>query len=340
MPRTFNIILHETSSYGLRPQSKLGQYDFPFTLNSTVGCFFGCTYCYAPFIVYGLKPNRKELFFNNVHVKLDKPAHLEKELERFKTLPQHMKRVQINETSEYYLPQLLTKLDSDGIDLMGDILKVFKRHWEEGNCWMLHILTKSRLILKHLELLKEMKHMVQIEMSFASSDEEITRSLEYFTPSVKRRLEAMEILASNGIFVRVMAMPFCGDELALIELQEITFGSGASAFKNKNLNYYVNWDDLAKERSWEKYLTEKIATGKGREDLHFDELIIKSGEYVNVDNEHVTKTVMMPIMDGNCEALYNWSAISFFDERFANRQMNMIDCGYGDCNNLDWNYII
>lgn len=42
-----SIVLDEKASYGLRSRQKLGQYDFPFTLNPTVGCSLGCSYCHS-----------------------------------------------------------------------------------------------------------------------------------------------------------------------------------------------------------------------------------------------------------------------------------------------------
>ncbi len=95
MPRTTNLILQPESSYALNHQVKLGPYDFPFTMNPTIGCFFGCKYCYSPWVAYGWKPDRKKRFFETIHVKTDKPAHLERELPRYAVLPAHMKRVSI-----------------------------------------------------------------------------------------------------------------------------------------------------------------------------------------------------------------------------------------------------
>lgn len=54
-----------------------------------------------------------------------------------------MKRVQINETSEYYLPQIRRELSTQNKpDLMLGILDEFDKAWQADNKWMLHILTK------------------------------------------------------------------------------------------------------------------------------------------------------------------------------------------------------
>jgi hypothetical protein len=251
-----------------------------------------------------------------------------------------MKRVQINETSEYYLPQLLRHLkDHNQPDLMLRILDEFDKAWQGGNRWMLHILTKSHLILNHLDKLKQMKHMVQIEVSFATCDENIRNQIEYYTPSIKRRLELIETLAKEGIFVRVMAMPFYGRRKDLIILKKEAFKRGAKAFKNKGLNYY-SWNDLIQVRTYDQFINGKIPRSKGRLDEKDESLIIKSGENVLVKGKPVRRSVMFPIVDADFRSELDWSAMGKFDERFKRKSMKVINSGYADCNNEKWGYIL
>ncbi len=338
--RTTKIRLQRKSSYALHHQVKLGQYDFPFTLNPTTGCFFGCTYCYSPWVVYERKRDRKKRFFETIHVKLDKPQRLAKELTRYSKLPQNMKRVQINETSEYYLPQLLKHLDDNRRpDLMLDILDEFESAWQNGNKWMLHILTKSHLILNHIEKLKAMKHMVQIEVSFATMDEKVRRRIEFFTTSIDKRLDLVESLAKAGLFVRIMAMPFYGESNDLQALKDETFRRGAKAFKNKGLNYY-KWADLDVPRTFEEFIKERIPRSTRRTDTKNESFIIKSGEQVLINGEPQEISVRFPRVDKQFRAKKNWSAMSKFKQRSSIKKMNVIDCGYRDCNSVDWGYII
>jgi DNA repair photolyase len=85
-----------------------------------------------------------------------------------------------------------------------DALRVFQRH---GQDWMLHMVTKSPKILAWADLLAEMKHQVQVEVSFVTLNEEASRIFETGTPSVKQRLRIIEELAKKGVFVRMMMMP-------------------------------------------------------------------------------------------------------------------------------------
>ena len=344
MSRNTIVTLNDRSSYALRPQPKLGQYDFPFTLNPVIGCFMGCKYCFSPGVAYQYKTRQegRELFFTNANVQLDKAEHLDKELKRYSVLPQHMKRVQLNEISEYYQPQVINYLESsDQQDLMAELLKVFKRHYDNGNCWMVHDLTKSYLILNHLDILMDMKQQVQVEISFASHNAKISRSLEFYTPDVSRRLELVEKLSDAGIFVRIMAMPFYGDKKDLLKLKTETFKRGAKAFKNKGLNYFRDWDELRQDVTFDEFLKADLSTGKGRVDEKDESLIIKSGEYVlNENGNQRYRTVLVPRMDENFKATEQWSAVTLLNERFERRRMKMIDCGYNLCNDIDWGYII
>ena len=336
--KTRTISFKESTSYGLNAQSKLGQYDFPFTLNPTKGCFFGCKYCYSATMFPGPKEEKKNSFFNHIEISLDKADLLKEELPKYMNLPQHLKRVQINETSDYYLSQVLKEIDDKKKpDVMLEILNVFKQEWDKGNKWMLHILTKSPLILRHIDKLKEMKEMVQVEISFATEDETTSRELEFFTPTIKKRLDLVESLSKEGIFVRIMAMPFYGDAKSLDALKGEAFKRGAKAFKNKGLNYY-KWEDLKNVTDYEVFIKSNIPDNEGRKDIKDETRIIKSGETVKINGDIQKKTVLMP-KDDFADSK-KWAAATKIETRIEGSPMEVIDCGYRDCNNVDWGYII
>jgi hypothetical protein len=74
-------------------------------------------------------------------------------------------------------------------------LKVFQ---DNGQDWMLHLVTKAPAILKYVDLLAEMKSQVQVESSIVTLDEDASRIFETGTPSVRKRLEIVEKLAELG----------------------------------------------------------------------------------------------------------------------------------------------
>ena len=179
-----HIYSNKKTTRALNPQREIGAQGFPFTLNPTIGCPYGCKYCFSRLSLW---KSPKE-FFQNIEVKEKLPEILDKELTKLAPLPQHLKRVQINEASDAYHPTVMKFMQQNGKDIMVEILEVFRKHWKNDNKWMLHILTKSHLIVRHLGLLKSMKHMIQVEISIASIDEKKIRQIEMFTPSIKRRL--------------------------------------------------------------------------------------------------------------------------------------------------------
>ena len=119
-------------------------------------------------------------------------------------------------------------------------------------------------------------------------------------------------------------------------LKQETFNRGAQSFKNKGLNYYKDWEDLRKIGTIDQFLSDKIPTGRGRVDQKDESLIIKSGELILPP---APKRLLMPMMDVNFVAQFEWAATSKMSSRFAQRDMNHIDCGYSQCNNIDWGYI-
>lgn len=334
MSRTTNITFSDKSSKALNAQKQFDQYGFPFTLNPTVGCSFACKYCYSPIFVAKVPDQKRKQFFENIRVKLDQPVLLDRELTKLSVLPQHLKRVQINETSEYYLPRVVKELQKKNRDLMLEILEVFERRAKNGNNWMLHILTKSNLILQHINKLKDLKHMVQVEVSFATGNESIRKQLEFFTIPINERLKIVEQLSKNDIFVRIMAMPFYDDDNGMLDLKNRAFSAGAKAFKNKELNYY-DWDQL-KSLSYDDLINDRIVRASGRPDYKNLNLMINSGE-TNLGGS--TFNVLMPKPKQKGEKKKDWSAVSLIQERLVPTDMNEINCGYNLISKLNWDYI-
>lgn len=333
MSRNTKVTFKPGANSALSTQtSGIYPYGFPFTLNPTMGCFFCCKFCYSPISLCKIIKGNRDGFFEEVTVRLGVPAQLDKELTKYSVLPQHLKRVQINEHSEYYLPQLFSEMKiQNQPDTLLDILNIFQKHWDNDNKWMLHILTKSQLILNHLDKLKDMKEMVQVEISFSTEDENKLRSLEIYTPTIQKRLDTIEKLSSEGIFVRVMAMPFYGNSNDLDNLKQMTFASGAAAIKNKGLNYY-NWQNVL-QLSEPDLINGKLIQSGSRKDTPINvALNIKSGEPYLISGNTQPVQALMPNQKG-------WNALSKLNQRLSPVQLDMIDCGYSQLNQINWGYI-
>lgn len=333
MSRNTIVTFRPGASSALSVQtSGIYPYGFPFTLNPTMGCLFCCKFCYSPISLCKLISGNRAGFFEEVTVRLGVPAKLDKELTKYSILPQHLKRVQINEHSDYYLPQLFTEIRKQNQpDTLLEILDIFQRHWNNDNKWMLHILTKSHLILNHVDKLKEMKEMVQVEISFSTEDENKLRSLEIYTPTIKKRLDTIEKLSKEGIFVRVMAMPFYGNSNDLGKLKQITFNRGAVAIKNKALNYF-NWQNVVNLSEADLINGNRVRTGGMHNTPINAALNIKSGEPFLISGNTQPVQVLMPNHK-------SWNALTLLNQRLSLVQLDMIDCGYSQLNTVNWNYI-
>ena len=75
---------------------------------------------------------------------------------------------------------------------------------------MVHLVTKSHMVLKHLDIISAMKDQVQLEMTITTLDEAHRRKIEGCAPSVAKRLKVIKEFALAGVFVRAMCMPLIG----------------------------------------------------------------------------------------------------------------------------------
>jgi DNA repair photolyase len=306
------ISIHTKVGDALTPQKKIDQHNLPFTLNATIGCLFGCRYCYTQ----GFPFKRHSAFGKEVKIKAWLPDKLDVELNKYRYLPQHLKRVQINPSTEGYLPQVIIKMRKEhGRDLMGEVLQVFKKHKEAGNFWMIHLVTKSHMILEHIDLLSSLRDQIQVELTVTTLDEGIRKVLEGKASSVRRRLDVIRKLSEAGIFVRVMCMPFIGNRDEARTLKDVTFRSGARAFKHKSMNY---WDENA-------LLNGDAVRIKGRKDFTYEDLLQKSGEPYLTERKLNVVSVAMPNKKWN-----DWELKLMVNENH----------GYEDINNIDWAYLI
>ncbi len=192
-----------------RAQTKINAFNFPFTGNSGGGCFFQCSYCFLrqPFFqMHRTLPHGREM-----DVSLNFGSATEAFLRKNAHLPQYMKRVQWGVATEMWHPRTV------GLGKPFEGLRAFQKF---GQNWMLHIVTKSPKILDYAELLAEMKHQVQVEVSFVTLNEEASRIFETGTPSVRQRLHIVEELSRKGVFVRVMMMP-CMREYVLQTIENV-----------------------------------------------------------------------------------------------------------------------
>ena len=305
------VIIHEKEgTYALNPQKKIDQHNMPFTLNTSIGCLFECQYCY---LQKGFYTSQSD-FGKEVKIKVWIAGKLDKELDKYSNLPSHLKRVQVNTASEGYLPQAINFMKKEyDRDIMKEVLTVFRKHWDAGNRWMVHLITKSHLVKSHLDLIADMKDQVQLELTITTIDENKARMLEKMAPSVKKRLDVIESFAKKDVFVRAMCMPLIGDRAEANRIKQTCLNIGARGFKHKGVNYFDE-NDLLKGM---------ITSKGGREDEVFSDIIVKSGEPFLENGTQKTGIFSMPDK--------KWKV--YMD---SNRIYE--DYGYAEINSYDWGY--
>lgn len=166
-----------------------------YSANPYQGCEHGCVYCYArnshEYWGYGagLDFERKILF------KKDAPRLLEKKIS----------------SKNWQGDTIVFSGNTDCYQPLERRLQITRKCLEILWKWK-HpsgIITKNSLILRDLDLLKEMSklNLIKVNISITSLSEDTRRLLEPRTASIKQRLKTVEELSKNGIPVRVMMAP-------------------------------------------------------------------------------------------------------------------------------------
>ncbi len=174
-----------------------------YSVNPYMGCAFNCIYCYVRGSKYG--ENMRERFV----VKSNAPAVLERQLK---------KRA---EKKEYGVIALATATEpyqevEKELKLTRKLLSVILRYR-----FPLHILTKSALVLRDLDLFREidakailpydlrdkLKRGVIINFSISTLDERLSRIIEPGAPKPEDRLKAMQRCREEGFMSGVSYIP-------------------------------------------------------------------------------------------------------------------------------------
>ncbi len=168
---------------------KSGLPDTDWVVNPYIGCRFGCKYCYAAFVGRFNHPN--EEWGSYVDVKINAPELLEKELRR---RLKRKKRKDIGTilfssvTDAYQGLEAKYKLTRQCLQVLANI----------GYRGKIGILTKSRLVLRDIDLFKQMKN-VEIGLTVTSTGDPISKYLETFASPNEDRIKTLKELHKAGI---------------------------------------------------------------------------------------------------------------------------------------------
>jgi len=161
--------------------TKSGLPGVDYCINPYIGCFHGCVYCYARFMKRFT--NHPEKWGEFVDVKINAPEVLEKELLK------NPKRggIFLGSVTDAYQPV------EKKYELTREILKVLLNYE-----FPVSILTKSGLITRDIDLLKQFKKL-EAGFSISTLNKEIKENFEPCSPLVKQRIEALKKLHDSGV---------------------------------------------------------------------------------------------------------------------------------------------
>ena len=187
-----------------------------YSVNPYSGCSFNCIYCYIRGSKYG------ENMAKTLSAKINAPKLLEKQLSR------RAKRgeygiIALSSSTEPYMPI------EEKLKLTRKLLKIILKYK-----FPVEIATKSKLVLRDLDLLKEidknailpedlkpkLKHGVIISFSISTLNDKLAKILEPGAPKPMERLEAMKRCKERGFFTGVCfipVLPFLSDSEEQVE---------------------------------------------------------------------------------------------------------------------------
>lgn len=198
------MIIKEIKCKNCMTKSKLTDY----VINPYTGCQHGCKYCYAVFIKRF--QNIKENWGDFLHVKINCPELLEKELEKNKA-----GNIWLSSVTDPYIPL------EGKYKLTRKILETIVKSLYK-NKFTIEILTKSALIKRDFDLLKKLN--AEVGCSINTLNEKAARILEPFASPPKLRIEVLKEAKKQGIKIYGFISPVIPGITNLEELfRELSF---------------------------------------------------------------------------------------------------------------------
>jgi DNA repair photolyase len=194
-----------------------------------MGCFFDCVYCYINGSKYAEDTD-------NYYVKTNAPDLVYKTLKK-KFQSKEKAMFLLGSASDPYMP-----IENE-LFITRDILHTFQRFK-----YPIHIITKSDLILRDIDILKKinklailpddltnLKSKVVISFSFSILNDKIAKIFEPKAPLVSERLNTMKTLANEGFNVGASFMPI----LPFLSDSEEEIANSMGILKDFNCNYVI-----------------------------------------------------------------------------------------------------
>ena len=176
------IIVKEINTADYLTKSNLPASDY--VINPYIGCSHGCKYCYASFMKRFTGHN--EQWGNFIDVKMcDKKINLDKI---------KGKTVFLSSVTDCY----------NQYEKKYEITRKILKQLVEADC-LVNISTKSKLILRDIDLLKRLKHL-KVSISINTTDESFKNDMDNAS-SIADRVFTLKELKKNGIYTVLFISP-------------------------------------------------------------------------------------------------------------------------------------
>jgi DNA repair photolyase len=171
------------------------QMPFTWTINPYRGCEFGCRYCYARYTHEFMEMRDGMEFERKIYVKQHAAGLLRHDLHRVK--PEEA--IALGTATDPYQPA------ERRYEVTRGILEEFARH----RGFDLGIVTKSNLIIRDIDLLKEVAkaNRLSVHITVTTLNVELARILEPRAPRPDLRLDAVRALSQAGLRAGVSCSP-------------------------------------------------------------------------------------------------------------------------------------
>ena len=189
------MFIREIQSKSILSASKI----YPYVINPYVGCQHACSYCYARYMKKFT--GHKEPWGTFVDVKLNAVELLQNEIYK-----KRKATVWISGVCDPYQPlERKYKLTRQCLQLL----------IREG--WPVVIQTRSPLILRDVDILKEAKNL-EVGFSITTGDDDVRKLFEPGAPPISERLKALTELHVLGIKTFAMIAPILPGAEILVKL--------------------------------------------------------------------------------------------------------------------------
>jgi DNA repair photolyase len=168
---------------------------FTWTINPYRGCEFACKYCYARYTHEFMEMRDGLEFERKIYVKQHAAGLLRHDLRRVKA----GESIALGTATDPYQPA------ERRYEVTRGILEEFSRH----RGYELGIVTKSNLVVRDLELLKQAakSNQISVHVTITTLNTDLARILEPRAPRPDLRLDAVRALAKIGLRVGLSCSP-------------------------------------------------------------------------------------------------------------------------------------